>query len=259
MSRRPGRATVATLAAGLALLVGGCGDDEAEGADRPRLTVSAATSLTNAFEEYGERFEPATARFNFAGSDELAAQIRQGVKPDVYAAANLKLPDQLFEAGLVEKPIKFAGNRLVIAVPRNSEEIAGLDDLAKPGLKLAIGAEGVPVGDYAREVIGRLPEARGRAVLANVRSEEPDVGGVVGKLTQGAADAGLLYITDVTAAKDDVRAIELPGELQPSVEYGVAVVKEAKEPEAARRFIDGLLEGAGRQALGRAGFEPPPG
>jgi len=249
---------VAALAAGLALVLGGCGGDEGEGADAPRLTVSAATSLTNAFEDYGERFEPATARFNFAGSDELAAQIRQGVKPDVYAAANTKLPDQLFEEGKVEKPVTFAGNRLVIAAPRDPGEVSGLDDLAKPGLKLAIGAEGVPVGDYAREVIGRQPETKARAILANVRSEEPDVGGVVGKLAQGAADAGLLYITDVTAAKDDVRAIELPDELQPSVEYGVAVVKGAKEPEAARRFIDGLLEGAGLRAMRRAGFEPPP-
>jgi len=247
------------VAAALAALVAGCGGDDPRAGDRPRLTVSAATSLTTAFESYGSRFAPATARFNFAGSDELAAQIRQGVKPDLYAAANTKLPDQLFEEGLVEKPVRFAGNRLVIAVPADSQKISGLPDLGLGGVQLAIGAEGVPAGDYAREVVGRLPPARRRAVLANVRSEEPDVGGVVGKLTQGAADAGFLYVTDVKAAEGQVKAIELPRDLQPSVEYGVAVVKGAEEAPAAREFVEGLLDGVGREAMRDAGFEPPPG
>ena len=246
-------------AAALAALVAGCGGDDSRPGDRPRLTVSAATSLTTAFESYGPRFAPASVRFNFAGSDELAAQIRQGVKPDLYAAANTKLPDQLFEEGLVEKPVRFAGNRLVIAVPADSQKISGLPDLGLGGVQLAIGAEGVPAGDYAREVVGRLPPARRRAVLANVRSEEPDVGGVVGKLTQGAADAGFLYVTDVRAAEGQVRKIELPRGLQPSVEYGVAVVQGAKEAPAAREFVEDLLDGVGREAMRDAGFEPPPG
>lgn len=250
---RPALAAVALVA-----LVAGCGDDQQPG-DRPRLTVSAATSLTTAFESYGPRFAPATVRFNFAGSDELAAQIRQGVKPDLYAAANTKLPDQLFDEGLVGKPVRFAGNRLVIAVPADSQKVSGLADLGRDGVQLAIGAEGVPVGDYAREVVGRLPLGQGGAVLANVRSEEPDVGGVVGKLAQGAADAGFLYVTDVKAAEGQVRAIELPRGLQPSVRYGVAVVKGAKEAPAAREFVEGLLDGAGRSAMRDAGFEPPPG
>ena len=246
-------------AAALAALAAGCGsDDDGRPGDRPRLTVSAAASLTGAFESYGARFAPATVRFNFAGSDELATQIRQGVKPDVYAAANTKLPDQLFREGLVEKPVRFAANRVVIAVPADSEEVSGLGDLGRDGVQLAIGAEGVPVGDYARDVVGRLPSAQRRPILANVRSEEPDVGGVVGKLTQGAADAGFLYVTDIEAAEGQVRAIELPRDLQPSVEYGVAVVREAKEAPAARKFVEDLLDGVGRDAMREAGFEPPP-
>jgi molybdate transport system substrate-binding protein len=253
------RGLLATTAA-LAALGAGCGSDaEPSTGDRPRLTVSAARSLSSAFEDFGPRFAPATVRFNFAGSDELAAQIRQGVKPDVYAAANTKLPDQLLAEGLVEKPVRFAGNRLVIAVPADSEEISGLADLGRDGVQLAIGAESVPVGEYAREVVGRLPRARGRSILANVRSEEPDVGGVVGKLTQGAADAGFLFITDIKATEGQVRAIELPRRLQPTVEYGAAVVKGAKQAAEAREFIDGLLDGAGRDALRDAGFEPRPG
>ena len=253
------RALVGVALAALAAVAGcGSGDGSRQG-DRPRLTVSAAASLTQAFERYGQRFAPATVRFNFAGSDELAAQIRQGVKPDLYAAANMDLPDELFDEGLVEKPMRFAGNRLVIAVPADSDRVSGLGDLGRDGVALAIGGEGVPVGDYAREVVGRLPRGQARSILANVRSAEPDVGGVVGKLAQGAADAGFLYMTDVEAAEGQVRAIELPRALQPSVEYGVAVVKGAKEASVARDFMEGLLHGAGRDALREAGFEPPPG
>ncbi len=97
------------------------------------------------------------------------------------------------------------------------------------------------------------------AILANVRSNEPDVGGVVGKVAQGAVDAGFVYVTDVQAAGGELKAIELPAELKPQVAYGVAVVKGAKHPEQAKAFVDGLLRGAGREALDRAGFLPPPG
>jgi molybdate transport system substrate-binding protein len=250
---------VAALLATLALVVAaGCGDDDSGGSSTPRLTVSAAASLKSAFQAYGKDFTDAKARFSFAGSDELAAQIRKGVKPDVFAAANTKLPDQLFDEGKVQKPTIFAGNRLVLAVPAGATKVKGLDDLAAPGVKLAIGAESVPVGSYTREVLGRLPGDDSEAILANVRSNEPDVKGVVGKLTQGAADAGFVYVTDTVATGGKVKAIELPRSLQPSVEYGVAVVKGAKQPEQAKAFIDGLVDGAGASALRNAGFQPPP-
>jgi molybdate transport system substrate-binding protein len=240
----------------LALLAGlaGCGEDEETA--KPRLTVSAAASLKTAFEEYAKDFGAGTARFSFAGSDELAAQIRQGVKPDVYAAANIRLPDQLFRDGLVEKPTIFAGNRLVIAVPSGSGGPRSIEDLGREGLKLVVGAESVPVGSYARDVLTRLPAGTRDAILANVRSEEPDVAGIVGKLTQGAADAGFVYITDVVAAGGKLKAIELPEELHPTVRYGAAVVRGAPEPEAAKEFIDGLLEDEGLGAMERAGFLP---
>ena len=91
-----------------------------------------------------------------------------------------------------------------------------------------------------------------------MRSEEPDVAGITGKLTQGAVDAGFLYASDVRATDDKLKAIELPDALQPTVAYGVAVVKGAKQPEQAKAFIAGLLDGAGAEALEDAGFEPPP-
>jgi molybdate transport system substrate-binding protein len=262
-SRGLARASVALAVVALAAC-GSSGDSTSSSSSssasggKPALTVSAAASLKKAFSDYGRQFPQASARFSFAGSDELAAQIEQGVKPDVYAAANTKLPDQLYAKGLVDKPTVFAGNRLVLAVPAGSTKVRSLQDLQRDGVTIAIGSEDVPVGAYTRTVLDKLPAAQREKVLANVRSEEPDVAGVTGKLTQGAVDAGFLYISDVRGSGGKLQAIQLPADLQPSVAYGVAVVKGAKHPEQAKAFIAGLLNGAGAQSLKAAGFEPAP-
>jgi len=246
---------IALVVAAVALVLSGCGGSDEK---RPPLVVSAAASLKDALTQYGDGFQPATVRYSFAGSDQLAAQIEHGVRPDVFASANTKLPEQLFAKGLVERPRVFASNRLVLAVPGDSTRVGSLADLAKPGVKVGLGAPDVPVGAYAREVLGRLPAAQRRAILANVRTNEPDVAGIVGKLTQGAVDAGLVYVTDVKASGGRLRAIALPTALQPRVAYGVAIVKGAKHPEQARAYVEGLLAGDGRAALRSAGFEEPP-
>ena len=236
----------------VAALLAGCGSSSS-GADGP-VVVSAATSLKPALTSYDV---PGGARLSFGGSDELAAQIRAGAKPDVFASANTKLPDALYAEGLVERPRVFAANRLVLAVPASGSPVRAVADAARPGVKVVVGAKDVPVGAYTRTVLERLPPAQARAILRNVRSEEPDVGGVVGKLAQGAADAGFVYVTDVHAAGGRLRAIALPDALQPRVRYGVAVVRGARHAAAARRFVDGLLSGAGARALRAAGFEQP--
>jgi molybdate transport system substrate-binding protein len=251
----------AALLAGLSLAVAAaCGGSSSGGDDaaKPALTVSAAASLKSALTEYAGAFPSADVRLSFAGSDALAAQIEQGAKPDVFAAANTKLPDALFRKGLVERPRVFAANRLVLAVPAGSEKVRSLADLARAGTTLAIGSASVPIGAYTRTVLARLPADRSRAVLARVRSEEPDVSGIVGKLTQGAVDAGFVYVSDVRATDGKLRAVELPAALQPDVAYGVAVVKGSRHAAQARRFVDGLVSGRGQQELRRAGFEPPP-
>ena len=247
---------LAVLAVAVACLAGlaGCGGG---GDDSDQLVVSAAASLDTAFNDYVDA-AGIDAKMSFAGSDELAAQIRQGVKPDVYAAANTTLPDQLHEEGLVGESTVFATNTLVLAVPEDSQ-IESLDDLAKPGTSIVMGDPTVPVGSYTREVLDHLPAGQREAIYDNVRSEEPNVSSISGKLTQGAADAGLVYITDVTASSGQLKAIQLPADLQPNVAYGAAVVTGAKNPEGARRFIDGLLSGDGATALQEAGFKPPPG
>jgi molybdate transport system substrate-binding protein len=246
------------IAVVLALAVlAGCGDDDGSGSSKD-LRVSAATSLKAAFTAFGADYDDATVRFSFAGSDQLAGQIRAGVRPDLFAAANAKLPRALFAEGLVEQPVAFARNRLVLAVPAKGAKVTGLDDLADRGVTLAIGGTDVPIGDYTRTVLGRLPAAQERAILTNVRSEEPDVGGIVGKIAQGAVDAGFVYATDVRAAGGRLRAIVLPASLEPEVVYEAAVVKGARSAAAARTFLAALRSPAGAEDLRRAGFLPPP-
>jgi molybdate transport system substrate-binding protein len=253
--------SVALVLAGAALALAGCGDDgdqaTAGEADKPRLVVSAAASMTEALEACGPEFADATVSLQFAGSDELAAQIRQGVEPDVYAAANTTLPEELHEEGLLARPVEFATNELVLAVPGDSE-INSIDDLTGEDVKIAIGAEEVPIGSYTRETLARLPAGQEQAILDNVRSNEPDVKGIVGKLAQGAADAGFVYLTDVNSTGGELEAIELPAELRPTVTYGAGVVDGAEQPEQAQRFVLGLVEGRCADALEEAGFGPAP-
>jgi molybdate transport system substrate-binding protein len=236
------------------LLFGACGGD---GGD-PRLTVSAASSLETAFTAYAESFDQAEVRFSFAGSDELAAQIEQGAKPDLFASADALIPRRLFEQGLVERPVEFAGNDLALAVPAGSAAVESLADLTRAGTTIVIGAPSVPVGAYTRQFLARLPAAQRQAILANVRSTEPDVSSVVGKLTQGAADAGFVYVTDVESTDGELRALPLPPRLQPEIAYAAAVVSGAGDRGEAADFIQGLLSGPGAKALREAGFSPPP-
>ncbi len=234
---------------------GGGGSDEST-----RLVVSAASSMTEALESCAPKFgdaENAEVRLSFAGSDELAAQIRQGAKVDVYAAANTRIPDELHAEGLLSKPVEFATNEFVLAVPKDSD-ISSLEDLTKEGTTIVIGSESVPIGAYTRETLAKLPPDQEKAILANVRSNEPDVKGIVGKLTQGAADAGFVYVTDVNATGGDLKAIKLANDLEPNVTYGAGVVKQAEQPELAKKFVEGLTEGDCAQALADAGFGPAP-
>jgi molybdate transport system substrate-binding protein len=244
-----------------AILVGGCGGggSGSGSGSRPQLVVSAAASLQTAFTQYGKVFPDANVRFSFAGSDTLAAQIIAGVRPDVYAAANTTLPDRLYAVNnLVGEPLRFASNELVLATRKGNTKIKSLKDIEKPGVKLAIGTSTVPVGNYTITTLAKLAPRDRKAIMANVRSQEPDVTGIVGKLTQGAVDAGFLYITDVHATNGALQAIHLPDALQPVVQYGITIVKGTKHPDQAKAFILGLLSGAGRDALDSQGFGLPP-
>lgn len=215
------------------------------------VTVYAAASLTQAL----PRIAPA-ARYQFAGSNQLALQIRQGAPADVFASASPVYTQDLFRDGLVERPRTFATNSLVLAVPkRNPARIRSVDDLARRAqLKLVVAGPKVPVGLYTREVLKRLGLLR---VLRKTVSQEPDVKGIVGKLALGEADAGFVYATDVRAASGRLVAIPLPKRAQPTIRYEIAVVRGSKHRAGAFELIADLLGADGRRELARAGFGLP--
>ncbi len=214
------------------------------------MTVFAAASLTEAF----RALDPG-ARFNFAGSDELATQLREGARADVYAAASPRYAAELHHEGIIEKPRIFATNRLVLVVPSdNPAGIESIRDLEADGIRLVVGAPGVPVGDYTRTALANLGLSR---VLATVVSNEEDVKGVLGKVAAGDADAGFVYASDAKAAGRDVLAIELPTEARADIRYPIAVVSETDDREAAEEFVALVLARKGRRALAGAGFGLP--
>jgi molybdate transport system substrate-binding protein len=246
------RRALVLAAVALALALSACGGSS----DEPQLTVFGASSLTEALERYGGSFEGAEVRSSFAGSDQLAAQIRQGAKADLFASADTGYPAELHREGLVEEPVVFARNRLVVVAPKGGG-VRSLADLARPGTKVVVGDPSVPVGAYTREVLGRLPAAEQGAILDNVRSEEPEVSSVLAKVISGAADAGFVYVTDAKTVPGEVRVVEVPRRLQPEVAYAAAVVTGSAHPDLARRYLQGLLHGAGAADLRAAGFLPP--
>jgi molybdate transport system substrate-binding protein len=211
------------------------------------LTIFAAASLTNVFPQIDH-----TQRYSFAGSNALAAQIRQGAPADVFASANTSLPQQLYDQGLVEKPVVFTRNALILIVPKsNPAQIHSVFDLRKSGVKLVVAAPGVPVGDYTRIVLHNLSLDD---ALKNVVSNESDVRGVLAKVALGEADAGFVYTTDARTVRGKVATIGIRWSAQPIVQYAVAVVKSSKHLAAARYFVGKLQRPWAQSKLRAAGF-----
>lgn len=216
--------------------------------DSGRLAVFAAASLTDVLPAINK--EP---RYSFAGSDQLAAQIQLGAQVDVFAAASSKYPDLLYQKGLVEKPIPFVTNTLVLIVPKsNPANIHSVDDLTKPGIKIVVGDSSVPVGSYTLTVLKNLGITN--QVLANVVSKETDVRGVLAKVALGEADAGFVYVTDARTAKGKVASIAIRASAQPKVVYELCVVKNAKHLRAAHRFVTALLRPPAQKIFVKYGF-----
>jgi len=233
------------------------------------LQVFAAASLSDAFTEIGrqlERQRPGLrVRINFAGSQQLATQIEQGAQADVFASADERWMSYVRERGLVSsEPATFARNRLVMIVPRtNPARIRRLQDVARGGVKLVIGADAVPVGRYARTVLRNLARDPAFGVdfatraLRNVVSEEENVKSVVGKVQLGEADAGIVYRSDVTATVARfIRVFEIPESANVVASYPIALLQGARASDAARAFVDLVLAGEGQAILERRGLIP---
>ncbi|HVS84141.1 MAG TPA: molybdate ABC transporter substrate-binding protein [Gaiellaceae bacterium] len=220
-------------------------------ASAPRLTVFAAASLTDVFPQIDPH-----ERYSFAGSNALAAQIRQGLPADVFASANVTIPDQLYEQGLVERPVLFTANTLVmIARKGNPDHLHGIYSLGgDSGLKIVMAAKGVPVGDYTRTVLAKadLSGVVGRAV-----SQETDVREVLSKVALGEADVGFVYATDAKAVPGQVAVFAIPRQFQPKVNYAAAAVKAGSHLAAAEAWVRRLKGKAAQRKLRAAGFLVP--
>jgi molybdate transport system substrate-binding protein len=213
-----------------------------------RLTVFAAASLREALPAVDAR-----ARYDFAGSDQLAVQIEQGAPADVFAGASPKYPELLYREGLVQKPIPFVTNTLVLIVPKgNPAGIHRVGDLTRPGVKLVIGDASVPVGSYTRTVLDNLGISA--AVMKNVVSQETDVKGVVGKVALGEADAGFVYATDVRPVLGKVGVIRIRESAQPHVVYEVAIVKRTTHLREAYTYVTRLLRRPAQRVFVEYGF-----
>lgn len=227
------------------------------GGGQRTITVFAAASLKQTFTSLGQQFQAAhpgvTVAFSFAGSSDLAAQIANGAPADVFASADTKNMDKVTGPGLADGAAKdFATNVLTIAVrPGNPSGITGLADLAKPGVKLVDCAAQVPCGAAAQAA------AKAAGVNLTPVSEESNVTDVLGKVISGEADAGLVYVTDVKGAAGKVDGVAFPESSAAVNHYPVAVLRDSKDKDTARAFVEYVSGAEGRKVLGDAGFGAP--
>lgn len=221
------------------------------------LTVFAAASLKSTFTELGSQFEkshPGTkVTLNFAGSSDLVAQLSQGAPADVFASADANNMGKAADGGLLDgEPVDFATNTLTIVTPPgNPKGIASFADLARSGTQVVVCAPQVPCGSATEKV-----EKATGVTLAPV-SEESAVTDVLGKITSGQADAGLVYVTDAAGAGASVTAIPFPESTAAVNTYPIATLSEATNPAAAREFVDLVTGPRGLQVLSAAGFAAP--
>jgi molybdate transport system substrate-binding protein len=264
---------VAVVGAG-SLLFATCGgdddDDAADSGDSPTteagapaesalegdVTVFAAASLTDAFDDVGAAFEEAnpdvSVEFNYGPSSGLREQILEGAPADVFASANTSNMDQLVEADAAADPQDFVTNQLQIVVPAdNPGEVDGLDDFAHGDLLIGLCAEDVPCGEFGREVLVNAE------VEPSVDTEEPDVRALLTKVEAGELDAGIVYITDVLSAGDAVEGIDIPADDNVTATYRIASIAslaEAGNAEVAAAFVEFVLSDEGQEILAGYGF-----
>jgi molybdate transport system substrate-binding protein len=264
--KRASSARNVTVLALVALVVGACSADgrAGGGADSPdrEIVVFGAASLTESFGELADTFESANegarVSLSFGPSDGLATQIIEGAPADVFASASGTWMDAVQDDGPgVQIRTDFVRNRLAVITPTDDPAgIDGIEDLGKPGVKLVLAAEDVPAGTYAHEALANAGVA-GQAE-ANLVSNEEDVKAVVQKVLLGEADAGIVYVTDLTSeVENEIRVIEIPDDVNVIATYPIGVVADSNQPGLAHAFVD-LVTGSEGQGILRAyGFMSP--
>ncbi|WP_432848151.1 molybdate ABC transporter substrate-binding protein [Amycolatopsis sp. CA-161197] len=220
------------------------------------LTVFAAASLTESFNELGKEFEAAhpgvTVKFDYEGSSALVQKLDNGAKADVFASADQANMDKAVQGGVIDgQPTVFATNKLAIAVAKgNPKGIKTFSDLTKAGLTVVVCAQQVPCGAATKKVEDNTH------VTLKPASEETDVKQVLAKVQSGDADAGLVYVTDATSAADKVDKVDFPESSGAINSYPIAVVKDAPQAALAKEFNDFVLGAQGKAELTKIGFGP---
>jgi molybdate transport system substrate-binding protein len=260
-----GRRVLGVVVAGaVAVLAAGCGGSSQPAASPSGsgsaltgpLTVLAAASLTEAFTDVRttlQREDPGLSiSDSFGGSQQLVAQIQQGVPADVVATADTQSMDVLDKAHLVGAPVVFAHNKLVIVVrPGNPKGVHGLADLARPDLTVVLEDPSVPAGRFARQALQKA------GVTVTPRSLELDVKSELEKVALGEADAGIVYVTDVTAAGSRVTGVPIPDDQNVIATYPIAMVAATRHRRAALAYVGEIVSGEGQRALRARGFLGP--
>jgi len=252
------------LATVLAVLLGltsiaACGSDDSGGSSTKKdvtIRVFAAASLTETFTELGKQFEKAhpgtKVEFGFGPSSGLAEQIGSDAPADVFASASPSNMDTVVQAGDAKDPKDFATNSMEIATPPdNPGKVDSLDDLARPGVKVALCQAQVPCGKTAYQVFDNAH------LTVKPATEEVDVKSVLTKVTLGEVDAGVVYVTDVQAAGDKVKGVEIPAAQNASTSYPIATLTHSKHQKEASEFVDLVLSDDGAKVLEEAGFKSP--
>lgn len=266
------RTAAAVLTAALLVPLSACGSDSDTGkkdgaasspsaqssasapaeAKAANLTVLAASSLTDVFKTAGAAYEKAhpgtKVTFSFAGSQELAAQVKQGAPADALVTADTKTMDGL-KAETNDATV-IAKNRLVIAAGKgNPFKIDELKDLADTKLKVVLAAPEVPVGRYGKQILDA------QKIEVKPVSQEPNVRAVLSKVELGEADAGLVYKTDSAKSGDKVVTVDIPDDQNAVASYPAATLKQSKNSEAAAAFVAWLSTPEAQKILQDAGFQ----
>lgn len=222
------------------------------------LTVFAAASLKATFTTIGTEFEKShpgtTVSFSFAGSSDLVSQLQQGAPADVFASADVANMRKATRDSLTSgTPVDFASNTLEIAVPPgNPAHVSSLADLTRPGVKVVVCAPAVPCGAAAAKV------ERAAGIHLTPVSEEQSVTDVLGKVSSGEADAGLVYVTDVKGAKSAVVGVPFAQSSSAVNVYPIATLRTSTDPALAKAFVDAVIGSPGQSILAAAGFRPAP-
>ena len=259
--------TASVIAVGLA----GCGSNQSSGTSSAssraagegssaslsgNITVFAAASLTESFTEIGKQFEAANpgtkVTFSFGASSALAEQINAGAPADAFASASPKNMDQVVSAGGASGSKVFATNKMEIATPpSNPAHIASVNDLAKSSVKTALCQPQLPCGSVAQQVFTNAK------ITVKPVTLEPDVKSVLSKVQLGEVDAGMVYVTDVKAAGDKVKGVEIADDVNASTDYPIAALTKSGNAAVASAFVDMVLSPAGESVLTAAGFQAP--